>query len=59
MDDAANGGFDRRSYQDAGVLDSDLIRDRSSGKANPIGVVQSVSSPKTFHQPIVIAKVQR
>ena len=59
MDDASNTGFDRRCYQDAGVLDGDLIRDRSSGKANPIGVVQSVSSPKIFHQTIKVAEVQR
>ena len=37
MDDAANGGFDRRSYQDAGVLNRNVMSNRASCEANPIG----------------------
>ena len=59
MDDAANACFDRRSYQDAGVLNGDVVSNRASGEANPIGVIQSVNSPEIFYQTIKVAEVQR
>ena len=59
MDDAANGGFGRRSYQDAGVLNRNVMSNRASCEANPIGVVQSGGSPKIFHQTVKVAEVQR